>query len=163
MTLQETIKEQMKAAMRERDMAKVTTMRGLMSAFTNEVVAAGKSPDTPITDEEAIVVITRESKRRKDSIKQFTDAGRAELAADEEAELAMLETFLPEMMSVEDIKTIAAAKIAGISVTSTTLATTATAAAALTPGYCNSAASTSKEEIFSPRRRIMSFTRSTKK
>ena len=112
MTLQETIKEQMKAAMKERDMTKVTTMRGLMSAFTNEVVAAGKSPDTPISDEDAITVITRESKRRKDSIKQFTDAGRAELAADEEAELVMLQAFLPEMMSTEDIKTIAAAKIA---------------------------------------------------
>lgn len=110
MTIQEQVKDQMKTAMRARDMAAVTTLRGLMSAFTNEVVAAKLSPDTPVSDEMAITVITREAKRRKDAIAQFTDAGRADLAEGEQSELAILETFLPEMMSLEDIKTLAQAK-----------------------------------------------------
>lgn len=110
MTLQEQVKEQMKTAMRAREMQAVTTYRGLMSAFTNEVVAANLSPDTPVTDEMALTVITREAKRRKDSIAQFTDAGRDDLAADEIKELALLEVFLPEMMSIEEITKIASAK-----------------------------------------------------
>ena len=112
MTLQEQIKEQMKASMKERNMLAVTTYRGLMSAFTNEVVASGKSPDTPIADEMALTVLTRESKRRKDAITQYETAGRPELAEDEKIELGLIEAFLPEMMSIEDIKTIVSEKIA---------------------------------------------------
>ncbi len=114
MTLQEQIKEQMKNAMREKNMAEVTTFRGLISAFTNEVVAMGKSPDTAIEDEDALRVLTREAKRRKDSIQQYTDAGRPELAEDEQVELALIETFLPTLMSAEEIKSFVEAKIAEI-------------------------------------------------
>lgn len=112
MTLQEQMKENMKASMRERNMLAVTTYRGLMSAMTNAVVASGKSPDTPVDDVLALEVLTKESKKRKDSIKQYEDAGRPELAEDEKTELAIIEGFLPELMSIEDIKKIATAKIA---------------------------------------------------
>ena len=112
MTLQQQMKENMKSAMRERNMLAVTTYRGLMSAMTNAIVAAGKSPDTPVDDDMAMEVLTRESKKRKDSIKQFMDAERPELAEDEKTELAIIERFLPELMSQEDIKTIATARIA---------------------------------------------------
>ena len=110
MTIQEKIKEAMKASMKERNMAAVTTYRGLMSAFTNEVVAEKMSPDTPISDELAIKVITREAKRRKDSIEQFAKAGRDDLVESEKAELALLEQFLPELMSEEEIINFAKAK-----------------------------------------------------
>lgn len=103
MTLQEQIKEQMKEAMRAKEQTKVMTLRGLMSAFTNELVAQGKMPTDSLTDQEAITVITREAKRRKDSIQQYSDAGREELAADEKEELAILETFLPELMTEEEV------------------------------------------------------------
>jgi len=110
MTLQEQMKENMKAAMREKNMPAVMTYRGLMSAMTNEVVAAGKSPDTPVDDGMAMTVLTRESKKRKDSIQQYTDAGRPELAADEQLELTLIEQYLPKMMSKDDIKKLAEAK-----------------------------------------------------
>lgn len=110
MTIQEQVKEKMKAAMKDRNMMAVTTYRGLMSAFTNEVVAAKKSPDTPVDDDMAITVITREAKRRKDSITQFVDAGRDDLAEDEKAELVLLEEFLPQMMSIQEITDFAKAK-----------------------------------------------------
>lgn len=112
MTLQEQMKENMKAAMKERDMTAVTTYRGLMSAMTNAVVAAGKSPDTPVDDNMAMDVLTKESKKRKDSIKQYEDAGRPELAEDEKTELAIIESFLPEMMSLDEIRSMVSTKIA---------------------------------------------------
>jgi hypothetical protein len=111
MTLQQQMKENMKSAMRERNILAVTTYRGLMAAMTNAIVASGKSPDTPVVDEMALEVLTKESKKRKDSIKQFMDADRPELAEDERTELAIIEKFLPELMSVEEIKTIVTAKI----------------------------------------------------
>ncbi|MCA9352228.1 GatB/YqeY domain-containing protein [Patescibacteria group bacterium] len=114
MTLQEQMKENMKAAMKDRNMAAVTTYRGLMSAMTNAIVATGKAPDTPVDDDMAMDVLTKEAKKRKDSIQQYTDAGRPELAEDEQAELAIIEQYLPTMMSLDDIKTIAQAKIADI-------------------------------------------------
>lgn len=111
MTLQEQMKENMKASMRERNMTAVTTYRGLMSAMTNAVVAAGQSPDTPLSDEMALEVLTKESKKRKDSIKQFEDADRPELAEDEKTELALIEKFLPELMSIDAIREIVSAKL----------------------------------------------------
>ena len=110
MTLQEQIKEQMKDAMRAKEKSKVMTLRGLMSAFTNESVAKGDMPTDMLSDDDAITVITREAKRRKDSIQQYTDAGREELAADEKEELSILETFLPELMSEDDVRTFVTAK-----------------------------------------------------
>lgn len=94
----------MKEAMRAKEKSTVTTLRGLMSAFTNELVANGKMPTDTLTDEEAITVITREAKRRKDAIQQYADAGREELATDEKEELTILEGFLPEQMSEEEIR-----------------------------------------------------------
>ncbi len=110
MTIQEQIKEAMKTAMKERDMSAVTTYRGLMSAFTNEMVAQKKSPDTPISDEDALKVISREAKKRKDAIQQFSNAGREDLAENEKKELNLLEKFLPELMSEEEIKKIVITK-----------------------------------------------------
>ena len=112
MTLQEQMKENMKASMKERDMTAVMTYRGLMAAMTNEIVATGKSPDTPVDDDMAMIVLTRESKKRKDSIFQYIAADRPELAEDEKTELAIIEKFLPEMMSLENIKKIVSEKMA---------------------------------------------------
>ena len=110
MSLQTTIKDGIKDAMKNKDMARLTTLRGLSSAFMNEAVALNRGPQGELTDEEAIVLITREAKRRKDSINQYTEGGRADLAADEQAELAVLEAFLPTMMTLDEIRPIAEAK-----------------------------------------------------
>lgn len=110
MTLQEQIKEHMKDAMRAKEELKKTTLRGLMSAFTNELVAQGKMPTDTLSDEDVLKVITREAKRRKDSIQQFTEGGNEEMAADEKAELLILENYLPELMSEEEIMNFASAK-----------------------------------------------------
>lgn len=110
MSLQQTIKEQMKEAMRAKDSVRLSTLRGLISAFTNELVAQKKTPQDELSDADALTVIKRAVKQRKDSIAQFEGAGRSELADSEKAELAVLSEYLPETMSQEEIKKIAETK-----------------------------------------------------
>ncbi|MEI8223703.1 MAG: GatB/YqeY domain-containing protein [bacterium] len=110
MSLQTTIKDGVKDAMKNKDMARLTVLRGLSSAFMNEAVNLTRGPQGELSDEEVIAVITREAKRRKDSINQYTEGGREDLAADEKAELAILEEFLPTMMSIDEIRPLAEAK-----------------------------------------------------
>ncbi len=117
MTIVETIKEEIKNAMRAKDSVKLSTLRGLSAAFTNEVVAKMRKPDDILSDEEALTVIAREAKKRKDSIEQFTAGGRPELAESEQAELAILETFLPAQMSREEIESAVKAKQAELGAT----------------------------------------------
>jgi hypothetical protein len=85
--------------------------------MTNELVATGKTPQDLIDDQGFIAVVKRLAKQRKESIVQFEAAGRHELAEPEKAELAVLETYLPEMMSQEAIRPIAEAKKAELGVT----------------------------------------------
>lgn len=110
MSIQSQIKEQIKEAMKAKDQVRLTTLRGLSSAFTNESVAKGNTPQDELPDDDALAVIKREAKRRKDSIQQYTEGGRPELAEDEQAELDVLDEFLPEMMSLDQIRPIVAAK-----------------------------------------------------
>ena len=117
MSLQKDIQGKIKEAMLAHDSVLLTVLRGLVTSFTNELVAKGKKPQDELTDEEAAAVIKRAVKQRKDSIDQFTKGNRLDLVATEEAELKILETFLPQMMSLEDIKKVAIAKKAELNVT----------------------------------------------
>ena len=108
--LQEQIKNNIKEAMMARDTVRLETMRGISSAMTNELVAKGKKPQDVLTDEEVIAVITRMSKQRKDSIEQFKKGSREDLVAEEEAQLAILETYLPKLMERSEVEKIARAK-----------------------------------------------------
>lgn len=117
MSLHKDIHSKIKDAMIAKDTVRLTVLRGLVTAFTNELVAKGKKPQDELTDEEALAVIKRGVKQRKDSIDQFTKGNRLDLVASEEAELKILDTFLPKMMSKEDIKKVAEAKKAELGVT----------------------------------------------
>jgi hypothetical protein len=117
MSLQQQIKDGIKDAMKAREEVKLSVLRSLSSAFTNELVAKGKKPTDELSDEEALAVITRASKQRKDSIDQFEKGGRPELAESEKAELAVIESYLPTLMSEDEIKVVVAAKKAELNVT----------------------------------------------
>ncbi|MCC7500391.1 GatB/YqeY domain-containing protein [Candidatus Nomurabacteria bacterium] len=114
---QADLKEAMKDAMRAKDSVRLTVIRGLMSACTNESVTKGKGPDGVLTEDEVLTVITRAAKQRKDSIAQFEAGGRPELAEGEKAELAILQTMLPAQMSKEEIEAAAKAKATELGVT----------------------------------------------
>lgn len=120
MSLQEQIKGEIKTAMMAKDSVKLTVVRGLSTSFMNELVATKRTPQDALTDEEAAAVIRRAVKQRKDSIEQFTAAGRPELAESEQAELAILETYLPKMMTQDEIRPIAEAKKAELGITDKT-------------------------------------------
>ncbi len=100
-----------------RDAVRTGVMRGLVAAFTNELVAKNRKPTEELADADALAVIKRMVKQRKDSIEQFQKGGRADLVASEQAELAILETFLPASMPREQIKKVAEAKKAELGVT----------------------------------------------
>lgn len=117
MSLHQEIKEKIKTAMKERKEVELSVYRGLVSSFTNELVATGKTPQEELGDEEVLSVIRRAVKQRKDSIDQFTKGGRPELAESEKAELSVLEAFLPAQMPREDVKKVAEAKMAEMGIT----------------------------------------------
>jgi uncharacterized protein len=86
------------------DKVRLEVMRGLVTAFTNELVATNRTPQDMLTDEEAIKVITRASKQRKDSIEQFGKGGRQDLVDAETAQLHILEGFLPKLMEKSEVE-----------------------------------------------------------
>lgn len=102
--LHEQIKNNIKESMKAGDKIRLEVMRGLVTAFTNELVATNRTPQDMLTDEEAIKVITRASKQRKDSIEQFTKGGRMDLVDIETDQLHILEEFLPKLMSMEEVE-----------------------------------------------------------
>jgi len=116
MTLQDEIREDVKESMRARDDMRTLVLKGLVSSFTNYNVAKKRKPDKPLVDEEAMEVISREAKQRKDSIKQFEKGGRSDLAEKEKEELKILEGYLPEQMSDEEIEKIVISKKAELGI-----------------------------------------------
>ena len=114
--LQEKIKNNIKEAMMARDTVRLDTMRALSSAFMNELVAKGQKPQDVLADEDALNVIMRLAKQRKDSIDQFKKGGREDLALEEEAQLKVLEEFLPKMMERAEILKIAEDKKAELGI-----------------------------------------------
>lgn len=103
MTLKEKIISDLKEAMKAGDTKKRDTLRLLDSAVKNTEIEK-KKRETGLSDEEVLEVISRAVKQRQDSIKQFEEGGRPELAEGEKEELAILMPYLPEQLSEEKIR-----------------------------------------------------------
>ena len=97
-------------AMRAKDGVRLETLRAMLAGFTNELVSRGRKPNEMLTDEEALSVVTRLAKQRKDSIEQFKKGGREDLVKEEEAQLSILETYLPKMMDRNEVEKLVQAK-----------------------------------------------------
>ncbi|MFA6273816.1 MAG: GatB/YqeY domain-containing protein [Candidatus Paceibacterota bacterium] len=108
--IHEQIKNSIKEAMLAKDNVRLETYRAMLSGFTNELVSKNRKPNEMLNDEEAITVITRLSKQRKDSIEQFKKGNREDLVKVEESQLAVLEKYLPKMMDKSEVEKIAQAK-----------------------------------------------------
>ena len=102
MTLKERITEDMKAAMRASDKERLSTIRMLQAAIKQREV------DERITldDAQVIAVLEKMVKQRKESIVQFEQGGRADLADKEKAEIALLQAYLPAQLSAAEVDTI---------------------------------------------------------
>ena len=116
MSLQNDIRGQIKEAMLAKDALKLGVVRGLVAAFTNELVAKQRKPTEELSDEDVLAVIRRAVKQRKDSIEQFKAGGRQDLVDSEAAELEVLEKYLPQMMSRDEIKKVAEKKKAELGI-----------------------------------------------
>ena len=118
--LHEQIKNSIKEAILAKNTVLLETLRSMVAGFTNELVAKNRKPNEMLTDEEAIAVITRLSKQRKDSIEQFKKGNREDLVKEEEAQLAILETYLPKLMERSEIEKIAKGKKEELGITNAT-------------------------------------------
>lgn len=103
MALKSQLDNDLKAALLGGDRFRVDVLRGLKAVILNEEVVQGKR-DTGLDDTTIEQLIAREVKKRFDSVAQYTDAGRPELAEAEEAEARVLQAYLPEQLSEEDVQ-----------------------------------------------------------
>ena len=103
----------MKSAMRSGDTLRRDTVRSALNA----IAYAEKSKGKPLEDAEELVALQQQAKQRKDSIEAFHEVGRAEAEAQEAAELAIIEEYLPSQMSKEDIEAAARAIIEKVGAT----------------------------------------------
>ena len=100
MTILDQLTSDMGAAMKSGQAERVATLRLLRSAMSNERIKAGHE----LSDDEALKVLQREAKQRRDSIDQYQAAGREELAAKEQSELELIETYLPQPLTEEELR-----------------------------------------------------------
>ncbi len=104
MTLKETILKDFMTAFKEKDMVTKNTLSMIKSEIANAEIDLG-ARENGLKDEDVIKVIKSAVKKRKDAIEQFEKGGNIEMAENEKAELKVLEKYLPEQMSDEDIET----------------------------------------------------------
>lgn len=105
MPLQERLINEMKEAMRSGDKGKVSVIRMVRSSLKNREIEKGK--DKVLSEEEVIQVIVSSIRQRRDSIEEFKKGGRQDLVDKEEAEIRILQTFLPRQITNEElVKTI---------------------------------------------------------
>jgi uncharacterized protein YqeY len=105
MTLLQKITEDMKAAMKSGDHARVDVLRFMMAGIRSaEKDKYAKTPDVPMTDEEAVAVLQKEVKRRKEAIELFKKGNREDLVNKEDADLAVIATYVPKELSPEEIE-----------------------------------------------------------
>jgi hypothetical protein len=117
MALHEDIHASLKESLKAKDQVRLRTVRSILTALTNELVATGKTPQDHLGDEAVLTVIKRLAKQRRESITQFEAAGRNELAEPEKEELVILEAYLPTLMSQAEIEPIAKAKLEELGIT----------------------------------------------
>lgn len=113
--LKQQISTDLTTAMKARDKVTASTLRMVMTAIQNAQVAGDAAKE--LTDDEVLAVITKEGKKRRDAIAEYEKAGRAELAAAEQAELEVLEAYLPQQLSDAELESLVAQAVAEAGVT----------------------------------------------
>ena len=99
MELQEQLLEDMKAAMKSGDKARVEALRMIRSQVKNAHIAKGEE----LTDDDVIGVLTKEAKKRKESIALYEEGGRDELAEAEKRELELIQSYMPEALTQDEL------------------------------------------------------------
>ena len=119
MTLQQRVDSDLKEAMRAKDGTKLGVLRMLKSGLKYAAIAKSGA-ESELSDAEAIQVIRKQAKQRQDSIESFEKGGRTELADKEKEELSLLNTYLPQAMSSDELEKVVRETIAELGATSKT-------------------------------------------
>ena len=108
--LKDRLRSDLTDAIRSRDQLRADTLRMVLTSVTTEEVAGTQARE--LSDDEVLKVVAREAKKRREASSAYTDAGRAELAAREDAELAVIEAYLPAQLGDEEIEALVAEAVA---------------------------------------------------
>lgn len=108
-SLKAQVRADLHDAMRAKDKVRAGTLRMVLTSLTTEEVAG---EHRELSDDEVLAVIAKEAKRRREAAAAYADAGRAELVAREEAELAILQTYLPTQLGDAQLRAIVAEAVA---------------------------------------------------
>jgi uncharacterized protein YqeY len=111
--LTDQIDQDLKQAMKDKNEIVLSSLRNLKAAFTNTEL----EKKHPLSDEEAAAVIAKKVKQHKDSVESFQSAGRADLVEHEVSQMAILQKYLPEMLSDGEVEKIVKQVIADLSAT----------------------------------------------
>src|SRR6202022_1734783 len=117
MDLSQRVDEDLKEAMRARNASKLGVLRMLKSALTYAAIEKSGA-EGKLTDTDATQVIRKQVKQRQDSIESFEKGGRAELGAREKEELSILQSYLPQAMSADEISKVVRETIAEVGASS---------------------------------------------
>jgi uncharacterized protein len=118
MSLRERIDAEIKVAMKSKDKVRLETVRSIKKFILEKEVSVRPSGQDGLTEEQEMEILMQIAKQRRDSIEQYTKAGREELAAQEAAELAIVEEYLPQQMSDEEVNAVIDEVIASVGATS---------------------------------------------
>ncbi|MBE9032762.1 GatB/YqeY domain-containing protein [filamentous cyanobacterium LEGE 11480] len=118
MSLIDQIGTDIKTAMKAKDKVRLETLRGIKKVLLDKEVSVRPSGQTELTPEQEIEALSQIAKQRRDSIAQFTDAGRADMAEQEAIELKIIEEFLPTQLTDDEIAVIVAEVVAEVGATS---------------------------------------------
>lgn len=111
MSIQNKIISDIKEAMKAKDQDKLRVLRSLKAKLMEKEISERKGGEAKLTDEQAVEVLMKAAKQRKESIDQFEDGGREDLAENEKKELKIIEAYLPEMMSEDEVRDVVKQKI----------------------------------------------------
>ena len=111
MTLRDNINNAVKDAMRAKDERKLSTLRMVNSTIKNADIAARGDGKPLLVDGEILVVLQKMIKQRQESVELYDKGGRAELAEQERAEIAIISAYLPQQMAEDDVKAAIASEI----------------------------------------------------
>ena len=111
MAIQEQLISDIKKAMKEQDQDKLRVLRSLKAKLMEKEISERKSGEARLTNEQAAEVLMKAAKQRKESITQFEEGGRKDLADNEKKELEIIESYLPEMMSEDEVREVVKKKI----------------------------------------------------
>jgi uncharacterized protein YqeY len=118
MSLKDRISEEIKAAMKAKDKVRLETVRSLKKVLLEKEVDARAEGRSELNEDEELAVLSQQAKQRRDSISQYRQAGREDLADQEAQELAIIETYLPQPLSDAELSEIIDGAIAEVGASS---------------------------------------------